>query len=246
MRRCKDWLHCLTTMFYMSHCDSGCCWEKNTQSGLEEWKLTAVPVFVFFLKFPSLHLAAVSSGWFASRRVVWQLLEPVVCIFLSVLWHGSSSNCEWSVQSGRRKQSALLTKSLADCSSGRKAVTVAIKTARPGEALCCWVSWDQRRRRREYLSGENWEFFNVCVRVHYVSPPSLRLYIQCKSAGVECGGSAHRANRGEHHSWDTVTNKLLSRGRTKSRGVWQRLAVSVGNCFKSVIIPKKTLRHSHM
>lgn len=38
---------------------------------------------------------------------------------------GSSSNCKGLVQPGRRKLCALLTKSLADWSSGRETVTVA-------------------------------------------------------------------------------------------------------------------------
>ncbi len=97
----------------------------------------------------SLHLAAVFAGWQLSADSGSSL--PLVCIFLSAVWHGSSSNCDGSVQHGRRKQSALLTKSLADWSSGRKAVTVAIKIASQGQSSIVKAPGSQRRR--EYLSG---------------------------------------------------------------------------------------------
>ena len=104
---------------------------------------------VFFIPLPPL-------TW---QLVLWMVVvladsvssPPLVCIFLSALWHGSSSNCEGSVQPGRRKQSALLTKSLADWSSGREAVTVAIKIAWLGKR---WIVESPGTQwRGEYLSG---------------------------------------------------------------------------------------------
>lgn len=100
--------------------------------------------------------------------VVWMVVVsadsrsslPLVCIFLSALWHGSSSNCK-RVSSARQektvcfidKESGWLVLRERSCYCGNQ-------DSMAGQALYCRVSRDPVTRRILEWLWENWEFVN--------------------------------------------------------------------------------------
>lgn len=96
-------------------------------SNLDKRRLKHQNQFCFYFPPPDIwHLNSLH----ASSVNKLQLFSAVMSIFLSSLRHRSSSNCSGSVKASWKVPIRLWTKSLADWSPEKKAVTVASKIAR--------------------------------------------------------------------------------------------------------------------